>query len=110
MRIFEIPLSPEPQTFTITLSGRELRLTVRWFEPPAVVAEPGGWVMDMARAVDNAPIVAGVPLVTGADLLEPYAYLGIKGQMRVFTDGNRNAVPTLDNLGTASHLLFGVED
>jgi hypothetical protein len=51
-------------------------------------------------------LVSGIPLVTGVDLLAPYAYLGFGGELLVATDGNTAAVPTYANLGTGSHLYF----
>jgi hypothetical protein len=56
--------------------------------------------------VTNLPIVACVPFITGADLLDGLEYLGIPGQLIVYTDGDDTAVPTLNNLGTESNLYF----
>lgn len=100
MTTYEVPLSAEPQTFTISLAGTVYRLRVVY----ADVAE-GGWIIDISDVSGN-PIVAGIPLVTGHDLLEQYAYLGIGGQLVVATDGDPDAVPTFANLGTTSHLYF----
>lgn len=100
---FQIPLAPTPQRFGITLEGRELRLTTRFQN----VAE-GGWTLDIADNQD-APILSGIPLVTGADLLEQYRYLGFKGRLFVQTLNDPDAVPTFDNLGSEA-LLFWVVD
>lgn len=101
MAAFEIPLDPTPQTFTITLGGTEYRLTVKWNNVSAC------WVLDIASTLGET-IIAGIPLVTGADLLEQYKYLGIKGQLIVQTDNSLDAVPTFDNLGINGHLYFVV--
>jgi hypothetical protein len=45
-------------------------------------------------------------LITGADCLSGLEYLGITGQLVVFTDGDELAVPTLENLGVESNLYF----
>ena len=71
MAVYTIPLEPEPQSFTIALGGKEYRLTVRWFDAPE-----GGWLLDLAT-VEDEPVIAGIPLVAGCDLLEQYGYLGI---------------------------------
>ena len=42
---YVIPLTPEPQRFSIVLAGRELLLAVRWMDAPE-----GGWLLDMADA------------------------------------------------------------
>lgn len=96
--VLEIPLSAQSQTFQITLSGKAYRLAVTW-------RDPYGWFLDITR-VDGAALVSGVPLVTGADLLAQYAYLGIPGKLVVVSDGDPYAVPTFGNLGTGSHLYY----
>lgn len=100
MAIWTIPLTPEPQSFGITLAGRELRLTVRWLQ-----ASEGGWLLDLYEPETAAPIVCGIPLVTGCDLLAPYAYLELGGAL--WLDGDEP--PDLDNLGVGVELCFVVE-
>lgn len=100
MANFEIPLSPNPQTFTVSLSGTEYRLTVQWRD-----AEGAGWVVDIADTSGN-PIIQGIPLVTGVNLLDQYAYLGFTGVLWVQTTADPYAVPTFDNLGVDSHLYW----
>lgn len=104
MATFEIPLSPQPQTFAITLAGRSLALTVMWRD-----VDQGGWVLDIADGA-GVPLLRGVPLVTGADLLAQYAYLGLGGALYVQTDFDVDAVPAWENLGTTSHLYFVTPD
>lgn len=99
MANYEIPLSPNPQSFTISLSGTEYRLTVQWRD-----AEGAGWVVDIADTSGN-PIIQGIPLVTGVNLLDQYAYL-ISGVLWVQTTADPDAVPTFDNLGIGSHLYW----
>jgi len=100
MTPYEVPLTPDPQSLRITLGGTPYRLTVAYRD-----ANEGGWVLDIADAND-APIISGIPLVTGADLLGQYAYLGFRDVLVVQTDHDLNAVPTFDNLGKTSHLYF----
>ena len=111
---YVIPLTPEPQRFSIVLAGRELLLAVRWMDAPE-----GGWLLDMADAegvplVSGIPLVAGcdlhlvsgIPLVAGCDLLEPYAYLGLGGALLLSGD----EPPSPDTLGRGVDLLFEVAD
>ena len=77
---YVIPLTPEPQRFRIVLAGRELLLAV--------------------------PLVSGIPLVAGCDLLEPYAYLGLGGALLLSGD----EPPSPDTLGRGVDLLFEVAD
>jgi hypothetical protein len=98
---YTIPLAPEPQSFGITLAGKEYRLRVRWFE-----TEAGGWHLDILSQDGASAILAGVPLVTGCDLLEQHAYLGLGGELWV----DSSFPPTLDNLGDGADLVFVVEE
>lgn len=100
MAVYEIPLSPSPQVFSISLGGTEYRLTVKYQK-----ADMGGWFVDIADSTGD-PIVNGIPLVTGCDLLAQYGHLGFAGELRVQTSNNPDAVPTWDNMGSQSHLYW----
>lgn len=63
------------------------------------------WIVDLLD-VNNVPIVTGLPLITGASLLEQFDYLGLGGQLIAQTDNNIDAVPTFDNLGSLGHMYF----
>lgn len=102
MQVYEIPLSARPETFTIALAGTSYQLTLIYR-----AADQGGWVLDIADATGNR-LVAGIPLVTGCDLLAQYRHLGFTGGLAVQTDHDAGAVPTFDNLGSTSHLYFVV--
>jgi hypothetical protein len=121
---YTIPLKPEPQSFGITLAGKEYRLTVRWFDAPEQ-ADPAGprsgasgdslpaqqdisgtWTLDIEEPEKAAPIVMGIPLVTGCDLLEQYSYLEFSGELWV----EGELPPTLENLGSEVELVFIVQE
>lgn len=99
---YEIPLTPGPQAFAMDISGVTYRFRFLYLDVPEA-----GWVMDISDAA-GAPLVCGVPLVTGADLLGQYAYLGINAVLQVVSDEMPDAVPTYGALGTTSHLLMTV--
>lgn len=101
--IFTIPLVAIPQTFVIDLAGVTYNLTNKWNDSP-----DAGWVLDIADSAQN-PIVAGLPLITGCNVLEGLGYLGINGELWVYTDGDSSEVPTLTNLGSNSNLYFTTE-
>ncbi len=101
MTTFLVPVQNTPQVFDIALAGVNYLMTCRWN-----AADDAGWVIDLANADTNLPIVANVPLITGADCLAGLRYLGINGQLVVLTDGDSFAVPTLENLGVESFLYF----
>ena len=96
MAISEIPLSPENQQFSISLAGQSLQMAVTW---RAVF-----WCLDVMDS-SGADLIKGIPLITGADLLAQYAYLGLGFKLAVFCDDATQAYPTKTDLGTRSHLL-----
>lgn len=102
MTPYEIPLTPEAQSFHITLGGTDYGLRLLWNAPDSV------WLLDINDSND-VPILQGIPLVTGVDLLAQYDYLGISGQLVVQTDNDPNVVPTVDNLGITGRLYFVAE-
>lgn len=102
MTVYEVPITPGmPQNFTVTMNSVVYNLRFTWCDPNQC------WSMDINDS-NNNPIVNGVPLVTSADLLEQYGYLGIGGQMIVQTDTDPDIVPGFYNLGVGAngHLYF----
>jgi len=100
MNIYEIPLSPAPQTFVVTLSGADYRMTLQYRD-----AGGAGWVLDIADS-NHAPPVSGLPLVTGIDLLAQYRHLGFAGRLWVQGADNPDDVPTFENLGVGSKMYW----
>lgn len=100
---FLIPLQPTPQTLTITVAGVQYQLRLIWN------TQNDAWTLDISD-VNGNPILSGIPLVTGADLLEQFGYLDFGGQLIVQTDNDADAVPTLQNLGSTGNLFFVVID
>ncbi|MBN3848619.1 hypothetical protein G3N58_17580 [Paraburkholderia sp. Ac-20342] len=94
---YEIPLSAQPQTFTIALGGTTYGFNVQWN------AQNAAWTIDISDASGNA-IVTGIPMVTGCNLLEQFDYLGFEFALVAQTDSSPDTVPTYDTLGTTSHL------
>ncbi|GLQ96481.1 phage baseplate plug family protein [Dyella mobilis] len=97
MNGFEIPLAGVSTTFQTTILNVVYTLTLQWRNAA------GLWFLDIADASAN-PIVSGLPLVTGADLLEQYGYLEFGFELWVQSDVNPDDLPTYENLGTSSHL------
>ena len=65
----------------------------------------GAWILDIGDS-NQVPLVAGIPLVSGADLLGQYRHLGFTGSLVVTTDRGAGEVPTFDGLGVTSHVFF----
>lgn len=79
------------------MAQRQLRL--KWNVPANC------WMLDILDS-GGVPLLTGLAVVTGADLLDQFAYLGLGGQILAQTDFDPDAVPTFDNLGTVGHLYF----
>lgn len=105
MTLFTIPLDPIPQTFAISLGGIDYNMTVKWND-----SADAGWQMDLSDVNTGESIVAGIPLITGRNLLDGLEYLGIEGEFWVYTEGGGDAVPTLENLGSDGNLYFRTDD
>lgn len=103
--ILEIPLTPQQQRFSIQLASITYLMVMKW-----VNVDIGGWTLDIypsdAVPGTDEPIVGGIPLVTGTDLLDQYGYLNFGGSLVVQSDEKPAAVPTYTNLGLTSHLYF----
>lgn len=99
MPVFEIPMAAQAQTFSITLNGKDYVMRTVWGQ------ESEAWLLDIADA-NEVPLVQGIPMLTGADLLAQFEYLGIGGALIVQTDSNPDVVPGYDSLGTTGHLYF----
>lgn len=104
MTTVEVPLSHEPQNFSIALGLTTYNMVLFWNSNAL-----GGWTININDSND-VPIVQGIPLVTGSDLLAQYGYLGFAGELVAYTDGNPLAPPTYTNLGEQSHLYFTTPD
>jgi hypothetical protein len=101
--VYRIPLVAIPQRFAIELNTHPLVMLCRWNgESPA-------WELSLYDGNTGAPLFESLSLVTGTNLLAPYAYLGLGGSLIVFTDGELSAVPTETNLGTEGNLYFVTE-
>lgn len=102
-KVYEIPLEASPQVFTIPLGVTEYQLRLSWCDPSAC------WLLDIALGDDQAPVVSGLPVITGTDILGQFAYLGIGGRLVAQTVGDEQAVPTFTNLGQTGKLFFLVD-
>jgi len=99
--VYKIPTQPQAQSFEITLGANTYDVTLKWN------AFANCWVMDFSDENDN-PILQGVPLITGADLLEQYGYLDFGGQLISQMDAEPAVPPTYQGLGTDGNLYFVV--
>jgi len=96
---FLIPLLPQNQEFDISLASATYHLRVKWN------SKSNAWILYIEDSQKN-PILSGIPLVTGADLLEQFAYLGIGGAMVVQSTNDVTLVPDYPSLGVTGYLFF----
>lgn len=99
MSIFKLPLTPAPQTFNVLLGTVTYTVTMVWNTFANV------WVLDFVDQ-DGNKILSGVPMITGADLLEQYAYLGFQGALYAQNDTTPSTPPNFTDLGTGSNLYY----
>lgn len=78
MVINEIPLTATNQQFSITLSGTVWQMRIIW-------RDVAGWMLDILNA-SGAPVITGIPLLPGQDLLAQYAWLKPGGRLIVIAD------------------------
>ena len=100
MTTYVLPLIAAPQSFSVTIGGTSYQMTLAYHN-----VDQGGWALDISDSAGNL-LVCGIPLVTGADLLAQYGYLGIGGSLWVQSAGDPDAVPTFANLGTGSNVYL----
>lgn len=98
--IVEIPLIAAPQTFNVPLGGNTYEFRIYWLEKMAQC-----WQLDISDSSGNL-LIAGVPMLTGANLLAQHAYLSFPGQLWIGVDYDPTGEPTRANLGINSHLYF----
>lgn len=97
--LYEIPLQSNSQTFPININSVVLNLTIIW--------RSSQYILDIADST-GTPIVQGIALTTGANLLEQYAYLNLPGSWWVISDDGLLTPPTYSDLGQTVHLMVSV--
>jgi hypothetical protein len=101
MSVSLVPLAGVNERFTITL-GATYGFQIIWRDDPCGM---GGWFLDIADALGN-PLIQGLPMRAGQDLLAQYGYLGFTGQLWMQTAQDPTADPTFDNLGTDCNMYW----
>jgi len=97
-----IPLTGQNERFSTALAQTPYQLQVVWRDDPC---GQGGWILDINDS-NGLPIINGMAMVSGADLLAQYEYLGIGGQLYIQNGLDPDAVATFTDLGTDTKLYF----
>jgi hypothetical protein len=91
--IVQLPFTNDPaQQVTVQLGTVKYDFTVRWNDRART------WCLDMLDHNSQSPIVQGVPLVLGLDLLQPLALVGV-GSLVVNDEDNSGLDAGPDDLG-----------
>lgn len=103
---FTIPLQPaRPQTFRVTLQSIEYTFKLTWNAVAQI------WILDIYDAAGTTPIIQGIPLVTGTDLLGQFAYLPVAAHAVLMALSIGPGIPldqppTFGNLGVDGQLIY----
>jgi hypothetical protein len=98
---YKIPLTNIPMRMITVLAGGEYIFQTQYRD-----TEEGGWILDIDASSNEAPIIHGIPLVTGVDLLEQYEYLNFGGRLVLYADDRDDSSPGFYDLGVHHHLYF----
>jgi hypothetical protein len=94
-----IPLTPQNQELDVSLAGVTYHLRIKWN------AAQQSWSLDIQDS-QQEPILNGIPLVTGCDILEQYGYENIGGAMVVQSTTSPDTGPDFNSLGSTVNLFF----
>lgn len=101
MSTFEIPLLPAtPQQLSVQINGATYGLSLWWNDQD----NGGTWYLDLADASD-VPLVNGIALVPGVDLLAQYAYLSFGFELLAVSDTDPDGGLGWATLGITDHLF-----
>ena len=96
-----IPFTADPwQTFSCSLNGVEYGFRASYND------RNGVWYFDLSLKVTEEVLVAGIPILLGCDLLEPFG-LGIGAMFA--TDLSASAAPALVTLTATQAAIAGVD-
>lgn len=102
MNYYEVPLTPLPQKIGIILAAKPWNLGIYWNDFSSK------WILDISDQND-VPVLSGLPVVAGVDLLGQHQHLGFGGSLVVQTDSNPYKDPSYTDFGLGSRLIFVTE-
>lgn len=75
------------------LDGESYTLTIKWN------TYNSKWYLDLV-GVSNGVEIRGIALLCGKDLLKPYGYRNLLGELWLVDNSGRDEDPTFDGMGT----------
>lgn len=102
MTVYDFPLRADvgPQKMSITLGTVEYKIRFYYANVP-----DGGWFMDV-RDLSDDPLVLGLALTAGENVVQQFDYLGFEGGIGVCVDFDYTLEPTYDNFGKNGKVQF----
>lgn len=101
LRFYEVPLSARSQRTSITLLNTTYQLAITWRDAIS------HWVLDMSDG-QGSPVLQGIPLIAGTNLLGQFKHLGIGAGLLVMLDNGTDETVTYPGLGSSAHVRFVV--
>lgn len=98
--VYEIPLSKGAQQFSCKLGNDTYKLRLMWR-----TANEGGWILDILEETTEEPVIAGILVSLGNDLLSPYQHMGL-GHLVALLDSKTVGYPTYDDMGDLLKLYW----
>jgi len=95
----EIPLNSGPERFGLAINGVNYR-----FRTGYANADGSGWYLDISHD-DGSPLISGMALVPGTNLMAPYSYMGLNFALLMTSESGDP--PLFGELGTACRLYVG---
>lgn len=104
MAVFKIPLEARNQITRMQINGINYQLRVMWNKMAGV------WILDIFTDT-GFPILCGIPLITGANLLGQYEYKHIGNDvifivLTLAVGHSPSEIPSQTNLGTDGNLYY----
>lgn len=98
---FELPVAPWPQDFQVTLRRRRTFRFVTQYR----TADEAGWLIDLFDVTAGAPLVRGIAVVTGLDLVWQYDAFDL-GFHLIMQCGGGRTTPTFESFGVEDRLIL----
>ncbi|MGH8709742.1 MAG: phage baseplate plug family protein [Burkholderiales bacterium] len=100
MAEFRLPFSGIAEQIEVSLGGNPYLLRITWN------AEMLTWVLDINDGITLAPLIFGLAVVAGVDLVAQHPHFDFKGALIVYTDGAEFESPTFATLGNISNIYY----
>lgn len=100
MAVYRLPINNSvQQVFDVDLGDKSYTLRFQYNK------QAGAWFLDVSEQ-DGAALVQGLPLVSGANILDQYLYKGFGGVLVLYTDGEPDHMPNLNELGEWTSVYY----